>query len=224
MTSHMMKSLTSIALAVCFFVASVPVSAQQQGAYSTSLSNWARVRTIVPGTRISVGIAGPDEVEQYFLDATDETITLLDLTNRDLPRDARRVVIRTAAILPGLFTASRWIEVTDRHIRLNQDGVFVRGHRLVALEDVVKTIDRGDVGEISRLRRAPASRPRDISVPPEVVAGSILAASGVAAACNKRCDGGGGFILMLGALFGPATAWRIIRDRERVPELVYRAP
>jgi len=30
--------------------------------------------------------------------------------------------------------------------------------------------------------------------------------------------------LMLGALFGPATAWRVIHDRERVPELVYRAP
>jgi hypothetical protein len=220
-----MKSLTSIALAVCLVGTSVPASAQQPfGYYSASLSNWSRVRTIIPGTRISVGIAGPDEVEQYFLDATDEAITLLDLTNRDLPRDARRVVIRVAGIHPGLFTATKWTEVTDGRVRVNQDGVFVKGHRVAALDDIVKTIDRGDVGEISRLRRAPPSRPRDISVPPEVVAGSVLAASGVAAACHESCDGKGGFILMLAALFGPATAWRIIRDHERVPEIVYRAP
>jgi hypothetical protein len=220
-----MRSSVSLALVISL-AASLPVAAQQQsGYYSASISNWSRVRTIVPGTRISVGIAGPDEVEQYFLDATDESITLLNLTNRDLPRDAHRTVIRLAAIRPALFTATRRTEATDGHVRVNQDGVFVKGRRIVALEDIVKTIDRGDVGEISRLRRAQPSRPHDISVPPEVVAGSVLAASGVAAACNQHhCDGAGGFMLMLGALFGPATAWRIIRDHERVPEVVYRAP
>jgi len=221
-----MKSAMSLGLIVALAI-SLPVDAQQQGNYyySASLSNWSRVRTIIPGTRISVGIAAPDEVEQYFLDATDESITLLDLTKRHLPRDARRTVVRVAATRPALFTATHWTEATDGHVRVNQDGVFVKGRRIVALEDIVKTIDRGDVGEISRLRRAQQSRPRDISVPPEVVAGSVLAASGVAAACNQHhCDGAGGFILMLGALFGPATAWSIIRDHERVPEIVYRAP
>lgn len=219
-----MKSAASIALAVSLAVS--PLAAQQQGSYySASLSNWSRVRTIIPGTRISVGIAGPDEVEQYFLEATDESITLLDLTNRDLPRDVRRTVIRVAATRPGLFTATRWTEVLDGYVRVNQDGVFIKGRRVVPLEDIVKTIDRGDVGEVSRLRKPQPSRPRDISVPPEVVAGSVLGASGVAAACGQHhCDGAGGFMLMLGALFGPATAWRIIRDHERVPEIVYRAP
>src|SRR5215470_11116926 len=110
-----MKSAASIALIVSL-AAPLPVNAQPQGNYySASLSNWSRVRTIIPGTRISVGIAGPDEVEQYFLDATDESISLLDLTNRALPRDARRAVIRVAAIRPALFTATRWTEVTDGH-------------------------------------------------------------------------------------------------------------
>src|SRR5215470_9831670 len=204
-----MKSAASIALIVSL-AAPLPVNAQPQGNYySASLSNWSRVRTIIPGTRISVGIAGPDEVEQYFLDATDDAITLLDLTHRDLPRDARQTLIRIAEIRPLLFTATKWTEATDGRIRVNQDGVFVKGRRIVALDDIVKTIDRGDVGEISRLRKPPRSRPRDISVPPEVVAGSIVAASGVAALCNQHhCDGAGGFMLMLGALFGPATAWR----------------
>jgi hypothetical protein len=220
-----MKSAVSLGLIVSL-ATPWPVNAQPPGNYySASLSNWSRVRTIVPGTRISVGLADPDEVEQYFLDATDDAITLLDLTHRDVPRDARRLLIRIAETRPSLFTATMWTEATDGRIRVNQDGVFVKRRRLVALADIVKTLDRGDVGEISRLRKVPRSRPRDISVPPEVVAGSILAASGVAAACNQRhCDGAGGFMLMLGALFGPATAWRIIRDRERVPELVYRAP
>src|SRR5215471_9357597 len=107
-----MKSAASIALVVS--LAASPVDAQQQGNYySASLSNWSRVRTIIPGTRISVGIAGPDEVEQYFLDATDDAITLLDLTHRDLPRDARRTLIRIAEIRPLLFTATKWTEATD---------------------------------------------------------------------------------------------------------------
>jgi hypothetical protein len=218
-----MKSAVSVVLIVSLAV-SLPVNAQQQGAYSTSLSNWSRVRTIVAGTRISVGIAGPDEVEQYFLDATDESITLLDLTNRDLPRDARRTVVRVAGIRPGLFTATRWTEATDGRVRVNQDGIFVKGRRVAALDDVVRTIDRGDVGEISRLKKPSRSGSRDAAVPPEALATSIILASGVAAGCSHRCDGLGGYMLMIGALFGPALFWRIVRDHDRVTEVVYRAP
>jgi hypothetical protein len=217
-----MKSVVSLALAVCLVGTSVPANAQQLS--GTYLSNWGRVRSIVPGTRISIGIAGPDEVRQYFLDATDDAITLLDLTNRDLPREARRTVIRIAETRPGLFTATRWTEATDGRVRVNQDGVFVSGHRVAALEDIVRTVDRGDVGEVSRLKRSREPRPRDVGLPPEVLAGTVLAASGVAASCRERCDGTGGFLLMMSALFGPAIGWRIVRDRERVPEVVYRAP
>jgi len=56
-----MKSAVSVALAICLAGSSVPASAQPQSA--AFLSNWGRVRTIVPGTRISVGIAGADEVQ-----------------------------------------------------------------------------------------------------------------------------------------------------------------
>jgi hypothetical protein len=219
-----MKSAVSLALVICLVGTSLPAAAQPPTA--AHLSNWGRVRTIVPGTRISVGIAGPDEVQQYFLDATDEAITLLDLTNRDVPRDARRTLIRIAEMRPGLFTATRWMEVTDGHVRVNQDGVFVKGHRVAALEDIVRTVDRGDVGEVFRLsrRQPPRTGPRDIALPPEVMAGTVLAASGVAASCHQRCDGAGGFLLMMGALFGPAIVWRMYRDHQRVPEIVYRAP
>lgn len=219
-----MKPVVAIALVICLVGTSLPAAAQPPSA--SQLSNWGRVRTIVPGTRIAIGIAGPDEVQQYFLDATDDTVTLLDLTNRDLPRDARRTLVRIAETRPGLFTATRWTEATDGRVRVNQDGVFVNGHRIAALEDMVRTIDRGDVGEVYRLRRAQAGRsgPRDIALPPEVMAGTVLATSGVAAACHAHCDGAGGFLLVMSALFGPAIAWRMIRDRDRVPDLVYRAP
>jgi hypothetical protein len=219
-----MKSAVALTLAISLIGTSLPAAAQPLSA--AHLSNWGRVRTIVPGTRISIGIAGPDEVNQYFLDASDDAITLLDLTNRDLPRDARRTLIRIAETRPSLFTATKWMEVTDGHIHVNQDGVFVKGHRVAALEDIVRTVDRGDVGEVYRLRRSQPQRtgPRDVALPPEVVAGTILAATGVAASCRQRCDGAGGFLLMMGALFGPAIGWRMYRDHQRVPELVYRAP
>lgn len=217
-----MKPVVALALVMCLVGTSLPAAAQPPGA--TYLSNWGRVRTIVPGTRISVGVAGPEEVQQYFLDATDDDITLLDLTNRDLPRDARRTLVRIAETRSGLFTATRWTEVTDGRVRVNQDGVFVKGHRLAALDDIVRRIDRGDVGEIYRLRRAQRqqARPPDVALPPEVVAGTVLAAGGVAATCHQRCDGAGGFLLMVGALFGPAIVWRTLRDH--VTEIVYRAP
>jgi len=217
-----MKSAVSVALAICLVVSSVPASAQPQSA--ASLSNWGRVRTIVPGTRISVGIAGADEVQQYFLDATDDAITFLDLTNRDIARTVRRTLVRVAEIHPGLFTATRWTEVVDGHIRVNQDGVFVKGHRVLTLEEIVRTIDRGDVGEVSRLRRVQHQQPHDIDVPPEAIATSVMLAGGVAAGCHDRCDGAGGFLLMMGALFGPALAFRAAREHRRVSELVYRAP
>jgi len=217
-----MKSAVSVALAICLIGSSVPANAQPQNA--ASLSNWGRVRTIVSGTRISVGIAGADEVDQYFLDASDEAITFLDLTHRDVPRATRSTLIKIAETRPGLFTATRWTEVTDGHIRVNQDGVFVKGHRIVALEEIVRTIDRGDVGEVSRLRRVQRQAPHDIDVPPEAIATSVMLAGGVAAGCHDRCDGAGGFILMMAALFGPALAWRAVREHRKVTELVYRAP
>src|SRR5262252_674530 len=217
-----MRSSVSVALAICLVGSCVPTHAQPLSA--SLLSNWGRVRTIVPGTRISVGIAGADEVHQYFLDATDDAITLLDLTNRDIPREARRTLIKVAETRPGLFTATRWTEVVDGHIRVNQDGVFVKKHRVAPLEDIVRTIDRGDVGEVSRLRRARHQAPHDIDVPPEAIATSVMLAGGVAAGCHDRCDGAGGFILMMAALFGPALAWRAVRERRQVTELVYRAP
>jgi hypothetical protein len=216
-----MRSAVSLALAICLAGSGVPAYAQPQSA--SFLSNWGRVRTIVPGTRISVGIAGADEVQQYFLHATDDAITLLDLTNRDIPRAARRTLIRVAQTRPGLFTATRWTEAVDGHIRVNQDGVFVNKRRVAPLEDIVRAIDRGDVGEVWRLRRVQHQAPHDIDVPPEAIATSVIVAGGVAAGCHDRCDGPGGFILMMAALFGPALAWRAVRDRRQVTELVYRA-
>jgi len=219
-----MKSVVSLVLAICLVGRSLPAAAQPPGV--AHLSNWGRVPTIVPGTRISIGVAGPDEVLQYFLDASDDAITLLDLTHRDLPRDARRTLIHIAEMRPALLTATRWLEVADGHVRVNQDGVFVKGHRVAPLEDIVRTVDRGDVGEVYRLSRRQPQRtgPGDIALPPEVMAGTVLAATGVAASCRDRCDGAGGYLLMIGALFGPAIGWRIFRDHRRVPELVYRAP
>jgi hypothetical protein len=224
-----MKSAVSIALVVSL-AAPLPAAAQSPGNYySTSLSNWSRVRTITPGTRISVGIADPDEVEQYFLDATDDAITLLDVTHRDLPRDARRTVIRIAETRPSLFTATKWTEATDGPIRVNQDGVFVKGRRLVALDDIVKTIDRGDVGEVSRRARVRTPpRPPDRGSPGEIgaVAGIAALAPLVLLPCGERgtCNGA----LVWGVLLGAPVAIGIFaahrRSHQWITQTVYRAP
>lgn len=208
-----MKSVLSVLLATSL-------------AWSSSLSNWASVKTLVPGTRISVGVARPDEVQQYFVSATDDTLTVLDLTNRDLPRAARKAVLAVAATQPGLFTAALWSEVIDGQVRVNQDGVFVKGRRLAAIEDILRTMHRVDVDRISRSTRSQRRSSRDIELPPPpVMYGGTILASGAVAACAERCGGFGGLLLVMGALMGPALAWTMLHDRNnKETEIVYRAP
>src|SRR5262245_54133768 len=59
-------------------------------------SNWARVRALAPGSRVSVaavGLGGQDH--QYFVSASDRTLTILLLDG--LPRSAKHLAIQLAA-------------------------------------------------------------------------------------------------------------------------------
>jgi len=222
-----MKSVLSLALVTSLLLPSLPAAAQPPRQLSTSrLSNWSRVRAIVAGSRISASYVGRRQEHQYFVAATDETLTVL--TPERLPRAARKVLVEIAEGEPGFFSPNKWTEITRGATRVTPDGIWVKGHRVAALQDVVATIERGDVYEVSqeiRVRRPPPPRQPFVGFDPNAEVG---AASGLAggmltlALCRDRCPS---WVYAAG-FFAPIVAAAIIKARhtERETDLIYRAP
>src|SRR5262245_26982131 len=173
-----MNSVVSLALAGSMLLPSQPSS------------DWARVRSINAGARIRAVYIGRRQDQQYFVAATDEAMTLL--TPEHLPRVARKAVIEIAATQPGFFSATKWMEFTDGPVRINPDGIWLKGHRIAAIQDVVTTVERGDVAEVSQEIVVP--RRRQPTLPGQLDPdGQTAAMSGVgsgllvAAACKENC-------------------------------------
>lgn len=183
------------------------------------LSDWMHVRAIEPRSRIRVSAIGlADRDHQYFVSASDRTLTLL--TVGALPRSATRLVIKLAGMHPELFTApEKWMEFADGPVRANPDGLFVRGRKVANLADVAKTIDAGDVAEVSA--EVLSQRTHDLDSPsPAVVATFFGALYGTVAVCKDRC-GSGALAIILGA---PVAAGIITARRtSRTMQVVYRA-
>jgi hypothetical protein len=217
-----MKSVLSFGLIASFLASALPAHAQPLP--PPRLSNWSRVATISAGTRINAVYIGRRQGQQYFISADDDSMTLL-MPDR-LPRAARKVLIGIAERARSFFTATKWMEFKDGTTLVTPDGIFVKGRRIAALEDVVATVARGDVAEVSqeilvRRRRAPAP---PFGPDPGV---EIAAAAGTAgllatyAACRDRCSE---WILLAGFI-APIVAVPILlsQHREREIQLVYRA-
>src|SRR5215510_12402624 len=111
-------------------------------------SDWTRVRAIAPRSPVRVTAVGlGDQDHQYFVSADDRSLTLLVLG--DLPRSAKRLVIRLAGSHPEIFMApARWMEFVDGKVRVNPDGVFVGKRKVADLSEIAKTIDAGEVAEV----------------------------------------------------------------------------
>jgi hypothetical protein len=159
-----------------------------------------------------------DRDHQYFVSASDRTLTLL--TVGGLPRSATRLVITLAGMHPELFTApEKWMEFADGPVRANPDGLFVRGRKVADLTDVAKTIDAGAVAEVSA--EVPSPRPHDLESPSPAVIGTFFAALyGTLSSCKDKC-GSGALAIIIGA---PVAAGIIVARRtSRIMQVVYRA-
>jgi hypothetical protein len=181
-------------------------------------SDWARVRAIAPRSPVRVTAVGlGDQEHQYFVSASDRTLTLLVLGT--LPRSARPLLLTLAGSHPELFMApSQWMEFTDRKVRVNPGGVFVGTRRVADLGEIAKTIDMGDVAEVSAdvIVERP---PRDVE-PSAVSIGAFFAALyGTMAICKDKC-GAAALVPILGV---PIAAGIFdARRTEHAMRVVYR--
>ena len=221
-----MKSALSLTLAASLLASSLPAQAQPRYFYppaSPPPSDWSRVRAIAPGSKVSVsavGLGGQDH--QYFVSASDKTLTLLMLADVDLPRSARRLVIKMAATHPDLFMGpTKWVEFSEGSARITPDGVFVRSHRIADLSDLTKTIDAKEVAEVTRQVKAERPRGRFEASPAEGVAALVPFLGLSFLGCHDRC---GRAALAVAAIGGPIIAASIIAARKGhyTTEVVYR--
>jgi len=187
-------------------------------------ANWSRVGTISAGTLIQAVFIGRRQGHQYFISATDDTLTIL--MPDALPRAARKALIEIASTTPRALTATTWTESTAGSVRVTPDGIFLKRHRIAAVDDVVTTIARKDVAEVSQEVFVPHPRraPQPYGPDPGT---EVVATSGVAggvltyAACKDRCPD----ILYVAGFVVPMVVVSILlaRHRDREIELVYRA-
>jgi len=198
-----MKAATTVTLTVSLMASSMPAAAQFPGYMpppryaqppqhyppqpSPVSSDWTRVRAIAPRSPIRVTAVGlGDQDHQYFVRADDHTLTLLTLG--DVPRAVKQLVLKLAGSHPELFMGPHeWMEFTDGKVRANPDGLFVGKRKVADLTDVAKTVDAGDVAEVSA--EVLVERPiRDIDAPSPAVLGSFFAALyGTVAICKDKC-------------------------------------
>jgi hypothetical protein len=220
-----MKPFLSLALIAALIAPTLASPAKAQPLPPLPRSNWYLVGTISAGTPIQAAYIGRRQGQQYFISATDDTMTIL--TPDRLPRPARKALIDIASTTPRVLTATTWFESTVGSVRVTPDGIFVKTRRIAAVDEVVVTIARANVAEVSQEILVPHHRrpPSPYGPDPGAEVGAISGVAGgllTAAACKDRCPG---FVLLAGFI-APLVAvpFLLSRQRDREIELVYRAP
>jgi hypothetical protein len=220
-----MKPARSLALAASLVASALPAQAQPRYVQlQPNVSNWSHVRAIAPGSKVivsAVGLGGRNG--QYFLSATDRSLTLLIPDDADLPRPAKRFVIELAETHPDIFTSpQRWAEYRDGRVRVNPDGVFLRARKVAGLDEIAKTIDAGEVAEVAKRVRA-QRRSHDSGAPPAEGVAALVPFLGLSfLGCHNEC---GRAAITIAAIGAPIIAAEILAARRAgyTTEVVYRA-
>jgi len=232
-----MKAAVTLTLTASLLASSLPAAAQfpyrpppryqqpppntpPQFVPVTFTSDWRRVRAIEPRSRIRVSAVGlGDRDHQYFVSASDRTITLLVVGH--LSRTAKRLVLELAGSHPDLFTVpEKWMEFADGRVRVNPDGVFDGRRKVADLSDIAKTVNADDVAEVAAEEIVQRPRSRDLEPLGPAVAGTFVAALyGTLVLCKDRCGSAAilpilGLPILVGAL--------VARKTPREMQVVYR--
>jgi hypothetical protein len=122
-------------------------------------ADWARVKRLEPGTQITLAIRGSQAGARYFVLATDDDLTVINLTHPAIPADAQAVLRGVAARHPEYFAAAQngGIFVLEGNVRLGPDGVFVGDRKVTDPGSLAERTVRADVSEIRTLRRTRGS-------------------------------------------------------------------
>lgn len=188
--------------------------------------DWSRVARLARASTIKVTLNGGKPTSRNFVAAGESELVVLNLTDATLPRQVRRTLRSLASDRPkDLFRVSHGQALTEGHVRLGPDGVFLDGRKVAALEQVVELSARSNVAEISLVHSATR---RGIGWGALIGAGVGLAITLTACGTNWSQESGSctnltGLWLFAGPFYGGLIG-AAAGAGSRVSTVVYREP
>jgi len=110
---------------------------------------WSRVGELRPGAHIAVATTSAPSRPRVFVSVDASQVTVVSLEGPSLPPAAIDALRDMATRHPEYFTAMQGLNSFEQGgVRLGQEGLFVDGRRIAALDQVVETLPRASVREI----------------------------------------------------------------------------
>jgi hypothetical protein len=190
-------------------------------------ADWSRVRKLEPGSDITMNVRGLQPGRRILVTADDSGITVLNLSDPNLPVAAVRALREIASQHPDYIEgALAGATFLLDNVRLTSARVFVADGQVAELQHVVEIVSRTDVAQITTLQRG-----RGVWGHLGLLGGYFVGAMsggfvgdfGCRAVGRKRCDTQA-FLRgsVVGAVAGAVHGFRAAnRETENV---VYRAP
>jgi hypothetical protein len=154
-----MKSVLSVVVALSLVASPLAGCATTRGPHqisdtpdsgTPSESDWSRVGEVAPAAELEVTIRGSQPGVRFFVRADQSGLTVLNLTGPALTAATTRVLRDMAFRHPELFAAMQQGQaLAEDNVRVGRDGVFVADRKIADLGQVVETIARNDVIEIT---------------------------------------------------------------------------
>ncbi len=166
------------------------------------LSDWSHVTGINRGDDILLTTHGSQPLRRFLVRADDAELVVLDLSNDAITEEASGLLIEAVAETPECFERARDGETCrpGMGLRLGADGLFVADRKIAELRQILQTVPRHEVAEVSLMT---------IPLAPHMWGGAALGAlvGGLVwlAVSNGRNSGEVRAIGPLGLLFGVAA-------------------
>jgi hypothetical protein len=188
-------------------------------------SEWARVRELDSGRLLQMSTTSTPRPEAvYFLFADDRSITGLNLKQRELSSEARRVLVDLAREHPQYFAQLQaGLTVESGDLRMGNGIVEVHGKSVLRLSQLIEVVPKENVFQI----RAKSS------IRGSAVTAAIGVAAGVGAELiayvllgDQRCDSNCGLKRALVIVGLPAAGGFLgyFSGHRTVDDVIYQAP
>jgi hypothetical protein len=181
-----MKRTLTVVLVAALATAGLQVDAKTSDGGTGS---WARVKTLPSGSPLEITVAGTQwPIAGHFIAATDEDMTLLDVSRVSAPRQAARFLQEVARKAPGYLTAQPGEYVTE-DFRLTGAALFYRGTQIAVITDFVNVIYKDQIIAVIKPARGPSAGAVAGAASIGVVAGLLLLPYFLFTPCHGSCAG-----------------------------------
>ncbi len=191
-------------------------------------SDWSRVRAVQEG-EIVLTLYGAPPARRYVVrgTASEAGLTVLDVTDPNIPREVRNAMLRLASQPDNHLRLARPGRTVDlnKRVRLAGGAVLLDGRKVIELEQVVQDVPRSRVAEIARMHSGTGQ-----GMGWGTLAGTTIGLALVLSSCgtnwNKEthsCGNLDGALPVVGAVWGFAIGG-VAGAATRVSSVVYRGP